>query len=54
MAYADFLKPFNLHTDAYTWGLEVILYQNKDGVDHITGCASRSLSNTEHKYLAHK
>ena len=33
LAYADFLKPFKLHTDACTLGLGAILYQNQDGVD---------------------
>ena len=28
LAYADFSKPFKLHTDACTLGLEVVLYQN--------------------------
>ena len=31
-----------------------ILYQNQDGVDCIIDYASRSLSKTKHKYLAHK
>ena len=34
--------------------LGAILYQNQDGVAHIIGYASRSLSKTEHKYLPHK
>ena len=51
---ADFLKPFKLHTNACTWGLEAILYQNQDGVDCVIGNPNRSLSKTEHKYPAHK
>ena len=35
-------------------GLGAILYQNQDGVDCVIGYASRSLSKTECKYLAHK
>ena len=31
-----------------------ILYQNQDGVEHITGYASRALRKSECKYLAHK
>ena len=54
MAYADFSKPFKLHTDACTLGLGAILFQNQEGVDHVIGYASRSLSKTAHKYLAHK
>ena len=54
LADADFSKPFKLHTDACTLGLGVILYQNQDGVDHIIGYTSRSLSKIEYKYPAHK
>ena len=36
------------------WGLGAILYQNQDGVDCMIGYTSRSLSKTEHMYLAHK
>ena len=54
LAYADFSKPFKVHTNACNLGLGAILYQNQDGVDHIIGCASRSFSKTKCKYLAHK
>ena len=54
LAYADFSKPFKLHTDACILGLGVILFQNQDGVDCVMGNASRFLSKTEHKYLADK
>ena len=54
LAYADFLKPLKLHTDACTLGIQAILYQNQDGVDCVIQYASRSLSETEHKYPAHK
>ena len=54
LAYTDFSKTFKLHTDACTLGLGAILYQNQDGDDHIIGYGSRSLSRTEHRYLAHK
>ena len=54
LAYANLLKPFKLHTDVCTLGLRAILYQNQDGVDHIIGYTSRSLSKTECRYLAHK
>ena len=53
LAYADFLKPFKLHTNACTLGLGAILYQNQDRVDQVIGHASRALSKTEHKCLAH-
>ena len=32
LAYADFSKPFKLHTNASTLGLGAILYQNQDGL----------------------
>ena len=54
LAYADFSKPFKLHTVSCTLGLGAILYQNQNEVDWGIGYASRFLSKTEHKYLAHK
>ena len=44
LAYADFSKPFKLHTDVCTIRLGAVLYQNGDVVDHVIGYASRSLS----------
>ena len=35
-------------------GIGAILYPNWNGVDCVIGYRSRSLGNTEHKYLAHK
>ena len=40
LAYADFGKPFKLHTDASVQGLEVILYQEQDGVEKVFSYAS--------------
>ena len=54
LTYDNFSKPFKLHTDVCTLGLVVVMYLNHDGVDCVTGYASRSLSKTEHKYPAHK
>ena len=54
LAYANFSKPFKLHTNACTVRLGSILYQNQDGVDQVTGYAGRALSKTKHKYLAVK
>ena len=54
LAYANFSKPFKLHTEACIQGLGVILYQSQDGVDPIKGHAHWLLSKTDHKYLAHK
>ncbi|XP_070579112.1 uncharacterized protein [Ptychodera flava] len=58
LAYTDYSKPFELHTDASTSGLGAALYQ-----EHIVGgkvvkrpvaYASRSLSQSEKNYPAHK
>ena len=54
LAYADFSKQFKLHINECTLGLGVILYKNQNGVDHVIGYANRSLTKTEHKYLAPK
>ena len=55
LAYADFLKPFELHTNAYGSGLRAILYQTCNyGMDAIISYASRSLIKAEMHYLAHK
>ena len=55
LAYANYKKPFQLQTDANDFGLGVVLYQRDDN-DHkrVTVFASRSLSNTEKNYPAHK
>ena len=54
LAYADFTKPFKLHTDACGLGLGAILYQESEGKDRVISYASRSLSKSEAKYPAHK
>ena len=54
-AYADFIKPFKLHTDACGSGLGAVLYQtHKDGIDVVIAYASQSLSKAEYHYPAHK
>ena len=55
LAYADYKKPFQLQTDASDLGLGAVLYQ-RDGENHqrVIAFASRSLSNTERNYPAHK
>ena len=54
LAYADFGKPFKLHTTASVLGLGAVLYQVQDGVEKVISYASRSLTKSETKYLVHK
>ena len=43
LAYADFGKPFKLHTDASVSGLRAVLYQVRDGVGKVISYGSQSL-----------
>ena len=54
LAYADFQRPFVLHTDASTDGLGAVLYQRSDKALRPIAFASRSLSKAEKNYPAHK
>ena len=55
LAYANFSKPFRLHTDACGMGLGTVLYWTReDGTKAVIAYASRSLSKAESHYLAHK
>ena len=53
LAYADFTKPFKLHTDACGTGLGAVLYQTwEDGTKAVIAYASRSLNKAESLYPA--
>ena len=55
LAYADYSKPFRVHTDASELGLGAVLYQaQNDGTRRVIAFASRSLLNSEQKYHSSK
>ena len=55
LAFADFEKPFILHTDASTDSLGAVLYQvQDDGSEKVIAYVSRGLSKSEKNYAAHK
>ena len=54
LAYADFTKPFKLHTDASVLDLGAVLYQVHKGMEKVISYASRSLTQSETKYPVHK
>ncbi|MCG8031861.1 MAG: hypothetical protein JAZ03_06765, partial [Candidatus Thiodiazotropha taylori] len=54
LAYADYSRPFELHTDASINGLGAVLYQEQDGKKRVVAYASKSLKQSEKNYPAHK
>ena len=53
LAYADFAKPFKLHTNASVLGLGAVLYQVHERLEKVIHYASRSLTQSETKYPVH-
>lgn len=54
LAFADYTKPFILHTDASMDGLGAVLYQEQEGKERVLAFASRRLSRSEKNYPVHK
>ena len=53
MAYLDYEIPFVLHTDASQEGLCAVLYHKQQGIMHVIGYASRTLTPVKTKYHLH-
>ena len=54
LSYADFTKPFKLHTDTCGTGLRAVLYQTQEGgTEAVIAYARRSLSEAKSHYPAH-
>ena len=54
LAYPDFTKPFELHTDASGKSLGAVLYQSEGKLKRVIAYASRALTNSEKNYSAYK
>ena len=54
LAFPDFKEPFEVHVDASSVALGAVLYQKRQGVNHVIAYASRGLNQSERRYPAHK
>ena len=54
LAYADFTKPFKLHTNASALGWSAVLYWVHEGMENMNSHASRSLTKSKTKYPVYK
>ena len=55
LAYANYQKPFKLHTNASEPGLGVVLYQKQDdNMECVIAYVSRTLSKSKRNYDTHK
>ena len=55
LAYANYQKPFKLHTDTGENGLGAVLYQKQDDdTERVIAYTSRTLSKSERNYDTHK
>ena len=52
--YPDCQQPFELHTDASTQGLGVVLYKTQGDSKKVISYASRTQSKSEKNYPVHK
>ena len=54
LGFANYAKPFTVHTDARGDRLGAVLSQEQDGLNRVIAYGSRSLSKAEKNYPAHK
>ena len=54
LVYTDYSKPFLLNIDASSDGLDAVLYQEHNGIEHVIAYASRGLRASDCNYPAHK